>query len=123
MKELEFEPNPAMPPLQKTLFKPGFEAYPTPEVLEGEENLDEDYERVSVELFGEIEDSKSMKDLVVEFKEAVQKEGLVVPGESPKTQENIVVWWVDFDTLRITNHDHSLKITTTFTGSFCAPVD
>ena len=70
-----------MSPLQRTLFKPCFEAYPTPDVLtEGEDILDEDYWRVSAELFGEIEDSKSLKDLVAEFKEAVQKEGLIVPG-------------------------------------------
>ena len=71
-----------MSPLQKTLFKPGFEAYPTPEVLtKGEEKtLDENYWRVSVELFGEIENSKSMEDLVIEFKEAIEKEGLIVPG-------------------------------------------
>ena len=67
--------------LQKTLFKPCFEAYPTPEVLsDGEEILDEEYSRLSVELFGEIEDSKSMKDLVVEFKDAVHEEGFIVPG-------------------------------------------
>ena len=72
-----------MSPLQKTLFKPGFEAYPTPDVLteEGEEEtLDDNYRRVSVELFGEIESSKSMEDLVIEFKEAIEKEGLIVPG-------------------------------------------
>ena len=82
-QEVEFEPTLTMSPLQKTLFKPGFEAYPTPDVLteEGEEEtLDDNYRRVSVELFGEIESSKSMEDLVIEFKEAIEKEGLIVPG-------------------------------------------
>ena len=69
-----------MSPLQKTLFKPGFEAYPTPDVLTEEEALDENYRRVSVELFGEIENSKSMGDLVTEFRVAIEKEGLIVPG-------------------------------------------
>ena len=79
-QDLEFEPTFTMSPLQKTLFKPGFEAYPTTEVLTEEETLDENYRRVSVELFGEIENSKSMEDLVIEFKDAIEKEGLIVPG-------------------------------------------
>ena len=70
-----------MSQLQRTLFKPCFEPYPTPEdLLTDEEILDENYWKVSAELFGKNLDSKSMQDLVNEFRAAIQKEGLVVPG-------------------------------------------
>ena len=71
--------NQTMSPLQQTLFKPSFEPYPTPDVLlTDDEILDENYLEASVELFGE--NSRSIQDLVKEFKDAIQKEGLVVPG-------------------------------------------
>ena len=70
-----------MSPLQRTLFKPSFEPYPTPdELLTDDEILDENYWKVSAELFGENSNSQSMQDLVKEFKDVIQKEGLVVPG-------------------------------------------
>jgi glycosidase len=60
-------------------FKPTYEAFPTPDIFkDGDACLDAKYWKMSDQLFGTIND---MEQLVKEFKEAIQREGLIVPGK------------------------------------------
>jgi hypothetical protein len=60
-------------------FKPSYDAFPTTDIFkEGDACLDIKYLKLSEELFGTNVD---MECLVREFKEAVKKEGLIVPGK------------------------------------------
>ncbi len=65
-----------------TEFKPGYDAFPTSDVFEsGEDDLDAKFLKLQDELFGQLEGGKTMEALVREYKAAIQREGLVVPGK------------------------------------------
>jgi hypothetical protein len=69
------------------VFKPTFEAFPTPDVFkEGDACLDAKYWKLSEELFGT---SADMEQLVQEFKKTIMKEGLIIPGKCQFHVSNI----------------------------------